>query len=395
MNFMFIKEYEYYLNKNNEDSFYLASIFIRYFKSKKISTLCFKVIAVISIFIIFYDFFLQVIRKIKFNKLRIVASDVYINSSSPKEFNHLRRKKIYKPEFNVLNFPYKMKLKDVKKINIECLLPIKSYIKALNNSIKSNLYLMRKYGLNGAFYSITSYKYFLMNEFLNSLPDKTNIYFNNQKDRWALLFDSMDKLNKNLVQHGTNIVNLDNPKVTKFFGYDEVYKNYYLNMPYKLKNIDTLYAFTEKEARYVLLGEQTSDNLDVVYIGYPIILTPIGKAKNTVSVLIVGCYNMYFEEEMQLLDILKNESCVIYLKPHPTMEKKIYRKIKDQYCFILITEDIFPDVDIVFSYSSTLAFEYENSGKKVIYYNNIRTNNSNKINRKEVLKLLNYSKKSN
>ena len=77
------------------------------------------------------------------------------------------------------------------------------------------------------------------------------------------------------------------------------------------------------------------------------------------------------------------------------MEKKIYRKIKDQYCFILITEDIFPDVDIVFSYSSTLAFEYENSGKKVIYYNNIRTNNSNKINRKEVLKLLNYSKKSN
>jgi hypothetical protein len=241
-------------------------------------------------------------------------------------------------------------------------------------SLSSYFELIRKEKGNGALYSINSYDFFLTYHALKNLPENTEIIFCNQKDRWALLFGAFTNLHRTLVQHGTSFSKGRPPyflnDIAEYFVDDDlfVYK-----MPYKINSIDTLYAFNHLEAKYINRSEITNFCDDIHYIGY--YLTKLqDKRKDCKSILIVGYYNQFKTEEHFLLQYFSKTNYHIYLKTHPTIGIKPYRKLLKKYNFELIQGNIFPNVDYVFSYQSTLGLEYEAKKIKVIYYNDIRDN---------------------
>lgn len=390
LNFLFLKEYDFSIKTNGDSSFFLGYLLLPHIKFKALNKIFFVILSLFFPFIIFYDFiFLSVKKLLNFNSRRKEINNIYINASTLNEFEIGFSKNIFQPNFVVLEFPYLMKKNSVSKVKIERVLSYKFYVKAFYYSVLSSSYLFFKYGLNGGFYSITSYRFFLLYEFLNTLPKNTNIYFNNQKDRWALLFDSFSCLTKNLIQHGTNIVKGNNRLQNKYLSYDDECNIYYIDMPFKLKNINTLYAYSVDEAKYILLGEQEpSKDLIVKIIGYPIILSPVEHCNSHNNLLIIGCYDLHFKEEVQILEIIDYERWRVFLKPHPTMSIKDYKRLLHQYDIHLITGNYFPDVDLVFSYSSTLAFQYESCGKKVLYYDDIRKEDSMEISESKLRKIL-------
>jgi hypothetical protein len=374
---------------NKEGSLFLNYTLRPYLKSELLAKAIFVVISLFFFPIILWEFIFFSFKKLLHpNRTTKKINNIYINASAPNEFEIGLTKNLFKSDILILEFPYLMKKYEVNKVRIEQILGYKSYFKALCYSIYSSFFLFFKYGLNGGFYGITSYRFFLMYEFLKTLPENTNIFFNNQKDRWALLFDSISGLRKNLIQHGTNIVRSRQELSNKFLSYDADRNLYYIDMPFKLKNIDTLYAFSADEVKYILLGEQEpKKDLNIEIIGYPINLSTIEKNNNKRSLLIVGCCDLYFSEEVQILSLIDFEKWRVFLKPHPTMGTKNYQKL-NKYHIELIGGRYFPDVDLVFSYSSTLAFEYESCGKQVIYYDDIREENSMKISKFKVLTVL-------
>ena len=90
------------------------------------------------------------------------------------------------------------------------------------------------------------------------------------------------------------------------------------------------------------------------------------------AVLIVAYYERYYEKECNLVSMLQSKGVKIYLKNHPIFPSSVYDDLKNKYDVTVLTGARFPKVDICFSYSSTLALEYEDLGVKTILYDNLR-----------------------
>lgn len=59
----------------------------------------------------------------------------------------------------------------------------------------------------------------------------------------------------------------------------------------------------------------------------------------------------------------------LYIKPHPgDKDNPDYREMSDKYECVIVPKSGYPHVDIVVSYESTLADEYEDVGVKVVRY---------------------------
>ena len=185
-------------------------------------------------------------------------------------------------------------------------------------------YVMRNY---------TSFEYFMMYKFLRNIPTSTTICFCNQIDKWALLFDDAP-LRKVLFQHG-----IDRPTS---------------NWPNKLKKTDTLYALSKEESTFLInaIFERTPNNIKI--LNPTISLSPIVD-NHKFSILIIG-FPGYIK---------------VFFKPHPGKEDMTkYFALQEEYptnCEIILTQT-FPNVNIVVSYLSTLAIEYQALNKKVLMY---------------------------
>ncbi len=395
LNFIFLKEYERFsIFENYPKYFFVSDVILKRIKNIYIKRVLFSIFSIFFLFNIFVKFIFGLFKKVLVKKNKIDNfQKIFINSSNKLEFA-IKKEIIEKDDVLVLEYPYKIckqKYQGFKTVGIENCLCYTSYFKALIYSSLASIYLFFKNGINGGVYNFISFDFFLMYVFLDKLPDNTNIFFNNQKDRWALLFDSFNNLKKHLIQHGTNKIILKHKNANKFIGFDGTY--YYLNMPFKLNDIDFLYGFTEEEVKYLLLGEQkVKNNIEIKIIGYPLELTSIDdkKIEDKKTVLIIGYHKLYFENELKLLKILNDKKYFVFLKPHPVLDYNIYEKLSNQVNFKLIKErNFYPKVDIVFSYSSTLAFEYNDVGIRVVYYDDIIKDKSLGIEKNLVLNLMN------
>lgn len=174
------------------------------------------------------------------------------------------------------------------------------------------------------------------------------IVFVNHYDRWAVLFDNLHSENIILLQHG--IISAD------------------FAPPTKLKNISELYAYNEEEKDKFLKLVIYNKKCIFKLLKREIKLTSIPAKVNTPQVLLISCLPLTFDDEKKLL-INISSKVTIFIKAHPVFSTLPYYELKKQFDFNLIVEkDLFPDVDLVISYNSTLGYEYELAGKKVIYY---------------------------
>lgn len=202
-------------------------------------------------------------------------------------------------------------------------------------------YLMRNY---------SAFEYCLTYIYLQKIPRTTTICFCNQMDKWALLFDN-STLNKILFQHG-----IETPSA---------------NWPHKLKNIETVYVLSLPEAECLFKASFERKPSNIYVMNPTINLTAVDTTKY--NILIVGFPGYgFFDKESIVVETFSQAPYCVYLKPHPGKEDMTkYKELADahkNYCK-LILDQTFPDVNIVVSYRSTLAVEYQAYNKRVLLYN--------------------------
>ena len=80
--------------------------------------------------------------------------------------------------------------------------------------------------------------------------------------------------------------------------------------------------------------------------------------------------NLYFwTKEKKIIQDLSKRNVNLYIKPHP-LDKNIedYKSLLKDNRFVILEINDYPEVDVVISYESTLADEYENNGVVVLRY---------------------------
>lgn len=261
------------------------------------------------------------------------------------------------------------------------LVPYKSLIMNYLISLVSVIMVICRYGYKNTLYSITSYEWLIMFDAMNSdliLKSKA-VIFSNQKDRWSILYDQKYKNIKILVQHGTNIVKkLDSAGVNLFFTYLEKHNSFALKVPVKYDNINCLIAFTNEEADHVIAGEFNVIPEIVDIMGYNIVINKIKRLDSRKVILLIGKIDVFYEYEKVIINTIDYNKYKLFIKPHPNTQAYTYLPIYGEENIVNIN----PDADIIISYNSTLAFEYQSLGYNVYLYDSIE-------NAKEIINYLN------
>ena len=192
------------------------------------------------------------------------------------------------------------------------------------------------------------FEYFMLYIGLEKLKKKniTSYWYSNHYDRWSVLLDSIGQ-NNVLLQHG--------------------FVNEKFELPYKLKNLKTLYYIDEK-------------SIDIFKNNIIDINTRVNtiQLKNTLKLQSINNKNKsiflisrpaQLEFDIELIELISKLDIIIYIKPHPLFDKSPYKKaFSSNKKSILIEDDTYyPDTDIVLSGYSTLAIEYELLGKNIIW----------------------------
>lgn len=195
--------------------------------------------------------------------------------------------------------------------------------------------------------SYTAYDWFLTWFTLNTLKLE-EIWFGNHYDRWAVLCEYLPVKRKIFVQHG-----IEDGKMHPIVKFNSISKAFLINKEQKQYFDMTIF----------------SKKFDTEYLNGNLCLTNI--TTDNASLLIVANIVLSFEKEKVLIERLQNKNIDLYLKPHPVFSKRKYYKLLKHYNFHLIEAvNMYPKVDIVVSYESTLGLEYEQAGIKVLYYSN-------------------------
>lgn len=200
--------------------------------------------------------------------------------------------------------------------------------------------------------SYTAFEFFLTFHAIAKFPVETELVFANHIDRWAVLFDACPQKRKILVQHGIETKTAD--------------------WPVKLKTVTTVYAFNEElgnDLRKALLVHDP----EFRYMK-PTIHLVDDKEDGNYKVLIVCHPAALRDKEAYLISHLQQPNITVYAKTHyTTPDLSFYEELTEKYRFHLITTQVFPKVNTLISYRSTLVSEYEICGVPALLYSDYKT----------------------
>ena len=200
--------------------------------------------------------------------------------------------------------------------------------------------------------SYTAFEFYLTYNAISKFPVKTELVFANHIDRWAIVFDACPQTKKILVQHGIE---------TKT-----------ANWPVKLNTVTTLYAFNEE------LGLDVTRALLTHEPEYKFMKPTIGliddEEDKNFKVLIVCHPAAMRDREEYLISHLQEPYITVYAKTHyTTPDLSFYEELTKRYNYHLITTKMFPKVNTLISYRSTLVSEYEICGIPALMYADYKT----------------------
>lgn len=232
------------------------------------------------------------------------------------------------PEIDIHNYDLTGKV----LINYQDYITAKDCLDAAYLSFKS-IFQYARFSKN--IYSVyKAWSYHLVQMGVEKIVANNNIYFSNQSDRWALMFDTISTNEKTLIQHGIDTVEYE--------------------IPHKLKHINVFYAISNT-TWYNSFCSLLDCKPELRLMKATFNLTDI--RQNNFAVLIVSNL-MTINIEKKMLEYFSNTDVILFVKKHPTQKEDIYLELKKQFDFNLINDSIFPRVDFVISYFSTLAYEY-------------------------------------
>lgn len=196
---------------------------------------------------------------------------------------------------------------------------------------------------------------FVLAVFLRKMKMIRKIVFCNHYDRWALIIDRNTFSTLIQIQHGLLDENI--------------------LIPTKLNSIKATYVFDNK-SKYIFQRNYYGKLSEVVFKN--IILTlELAPCKNRPALLFIGGPRDG-EKENMLIRKIRNEfpKIYIYIKPHPKYQFSNYISLSNlERLFIIKDKAHFPEVDIVLSYYSTLAVEYDSMNIPVLYHDELPEEN--------------------
>ena len=206
--------------------------------------------------------------------------------------------------------------------------------------------LYRKYRKRDPlFRSYSSFEYYLTCCFVKRTNSKNRFGFYNTYDRWAFLM--CDTINSTFIQHGSlteqlSFIKIGTPDIAYFINekQEKILERVLLKGVPQCVRFRNHIAFTGNE----LL--QHNDKKNVLLV----------------------CWGKRIEKEWVICGLLYKD-VNLYIKPHPgDKDNPAYKEMSEKYGCVVIPKTGYPQVDIVVSYESTLADEYEDVGVKVIRY---------------------------
>lgn len=325
-----------------------------------------------ALFFYFISFLLSVlrclcIRKIDLNSTKVIYGDNYIFAHSLISAKNIINTAGVERGI-VVFFKKKEKIESNKFIHTDIYSLItfsEVFYCFINSCVSFNVLRKRQSTKKWILQSYTAFQWFIGRAALSKLDGY--FYMNDHFDRYALLIDSVARRKNNssssikltLVQHGMLYTNSSSLEFGEFP----------IHIKHKLQAVTTLYAYDLESAKVfknAILSHTCGLITEVKYFKPTIQLTKVICALNKFKILFVG-HPLAENTQLNLHSLLINSSegeFLIFYKPHPTTG---HSKIIEQRTWSIIKDsDFFPEVDVVISYPSTLAYEYQLKGIKVI-----------------------------
>lgn len=221
---------------------------------------------------------------------------------------------------------------------------------SFHDSLKMIFFMCKRYHKNDFFFrSYSFFEYSLAYYYFSKIDNSIPVYFYSLIDRWAFFFGNLS--NRTIfLQHGM----MTDIKLNTFLrkiGKADV--GYFINVS-QMEICKILLFNNQPEVHY----------LKTMSFSHNEVLKENGK----INVLLICNYRFREMEEKLMLEYLSPYDINLYVKPHPKDNYAFYRKLSEQREMIILGRDFFPKVDVVLSYDSSLAVEYEDLGIKVLRY---------------------------
>ncbi len=233
-----------------------------------------------------------------------------------------------------------------REIKVLSVVSYKDIFDAFISAMAMVFYMERRFAKEDIlFRSYASFEFFLTCRFVKRTESQNKFIYYNTFDRWAFL---MCRANTEVyfIQHGkldylTTLIRVGTPDVA-----------YYVSPAQQTIVEDTLFTGKPKEVRFRKMLQFTHND---------ILIRDNGK----LNVLIVSVVS-FIKDVVQIVEMLGGK-VNLYVKPHPG-DKVLdsYNHLVEQYGVVILEKTAYPEVDIVLSYNSTLADEYDLAGVRVI-----------------------------
>lgn len=235
-------------------------------------------------------------------------------------------------------------------------------------SIRCRWHFINRYGYENFMLTRKCFEWLITDIALRKVSSDTALYFSNQLDRLAVLIDRLPQHEKCLVEHGIEYLytESDIQKKNKMLVFHKDVNFYVLNRTYHFHHLTRVYCYSDIDIK-AFSRSIVRCNPEYIVIGYD--FKPTFKPQKK-SILIIGEYYNQYENEKTIISSLQELDIELFLKGHPGNSDELYSDLRSTCKFIYIPgkSKELPDADLVISYDSTLAHEYESVGSKVIYY---------------------------
>lgn len=251
--------------------------------------------------------------------------------------------------------------------------------RSLVQSVRCRWHVIRRWGYENFMLTEKCFSWLLTDMALRRMSPDVELVFCNQIDRIAVLLDRLPNHKKTLVEHGVEYLYTESEvqRKNKMLVYHPDVGFYVLSRIYHFHHLTKVYCYSETDIK-AFERSIVRCNPEYVVIGYD--FKPSFKPEKK-SVLIISDYYSQYENEKIIVSSLQGLDIDLFLKGHPRNADNLYDGLCSEYNFIYIpgTSKELPNADLVISYESTLAHEYESVGNKVIYYGNFDINIIKKI----------------
>ena len=220
-----------------------------------------------------------------------------------------------------------------------------------------------------------AYEWCLTDFALRHIPLDVEMTYSSICDRMAILYDRLPHTRKTMIQHGTMHFHNLVLEASHYIWQDDlgayIWKSLYKSSP------TTVYCYT-KDDEIALSRSVIANHPQYIHMGYGF-KTAFKPEKK--SLLIVGQPSLFIDKEREIIKNLQGLDIIIYLKNHPAESSALYDGLRGEFRFTFIEglDTKLPEVDLLISYDSTLAYEYASIGTKVLYYGHFDIDNIREV----------------